>query len=103
VTAEPYDFDERSVGISFQVASRRRFIPNVWLLHADLNERQTEIEVHYTHAVVTLAGRNLASLHQHIAKFGVSGVREILLTPRSADPAVTRIEITEKGLAQPME
>ena len=103
MTTEPYDSDDRSVGISFHLPSRRRFIPNAWLLHAELNERQTEIEVHYTHAVVTLAGRNLARLHQHIAKFGVSGVRETLLTPLSNDPAVTRIEITEKGLAQPME
>ena len=103
MTTETFDFDDRSVGISFHLPSRRRFIPNAWLLHADLNEKETEIEVHYTHAVVTVAGRNLARLHQHIAKFGVSGVRETPLMPQTLDPVVTRIEITEKGLAQPME
>jgi hypothetical protein len=92
----PYDFHGNSVGISFHLPTRRRFIPNSWLLHADLNERATEIQVHYTHSLVTIDGTNLANLHEQVAKFGVSWVRELSASPKADNPTVTRIEITEK-------
>jgi hypothetical protein len=92
----PYDFHGNSVGISFHLPSRCWFIPNCWMLRAELNEKETEIQVHYTHSLVTIHGTNLANLHRQIALFGVSLVREMARMPKLDDPTVMRIEISEK-------
>jgi hypothetical protein len=93
----PHDFHERSAGIIFHLPSRRRFIPNCWLLHADMNEKGTEVQIHYTHSLVTIHGTNLGHFHEWVGKFGVSWVREMPTMPKADDPTVTRIEITEKA------
>ncbi len=95
--AEPYphDFRDPSVGITFHLPSRRSFIPNTWLLHAQLNQQCTRIEVHYTHCLVTIEGMNLGNLHEQIAKFGVGWVRELRM-PKPDEPSVTRIEVRDK-------
>jgi hypothetical protein len=92
----PHDFHDGSVGITFHLPSRRRFIPNCWMLHADINEKETEVQIHYTHSLVTICGTNLGFFHQNVAKFGIGWVRELPAMPKSTDPTVTRIEITEK-------
>jgi hypothetical protein len=92
----PHNFLDRSVGITFRLPSRRRFIPNCWMLHADINEKATEVQIHYTHALVAIHGTNLEYFHEHVAKFGIGWVRELPVMPKSTDPTVTRIEITEK-------
>jgi len=92
----PYDFAS-SVGITFHLPSRRRFIPNCWLLHADVNEKETELQLHYTHALVTIYGTNLNGLHERIGQFGVGRVQEMPTAPKPTHPTVTRIEITEKA------
>jgi hypothetical protein len=92
----PHDFSNGSAGITFCLPSRRRFIPNCWMLHADINEKGTEVQIHYTHSLVTLHGTNLENFHEYVSKFGVGWVRELPAMPRSTDPTVTRIEITEK-------
>jgi hypothetical protein len=91
----PYDFHDGSVGITYHLPSRRRFIPNCWLLHADMNERGTELQLHYTHSLVTIQGENLAHLLDRVGRFGVSCVREMPAMPTISNVAVTRIEITE--------
>jgi hypothetical protein len=92
----PYDFCGNSAGITFRLPSRRRFIPNAWLLHADMNEEQTEIQIHYTHSLAIIQGTNLDGLHDQVAKFGVSLVQEMPRMPKPTEPTITRIEITEK-------
>jgi len=92
----PHDFHDGSVGITFHLPSRRFFIPNVWLLHAELNQKATVIEVHYTHWLVTIEGMNLDSLHEQIAKFGLGWIRELRMA-KPDEPSVTRIEIVEKS------
>jgi hypothetical protein len=93
----PYDFFHRSDGITFHLPSRRRFIPSSWLLHADLNEKGTELQIHYTHSLVTINGTNLQHLHEEMAKSMVSWVREMAVPQKNFDRTVTRIEITEKA------
>ena len=86
------------LGISFHLPTRRRFIPYSCLLYADLNEAATELYLHYSHSVVTIAGTNLEELHEAAELFQLSAVREL---PSSAyegkSPGVTRIEIAEKA------
>jgi hypothetical protein len=88
------------LGISFYLPSRRRFIPYSWLLYADLNEVATELYLHYSHSVVTIAGTNLQELHEAAELFQLRVVREL---PSSVyegkNPGVTRIEIAEKTSA----
>jgi hypothetical protein len=91
----PYDHSGNGAGITFLLPSRRRFIPNAWLLHADMNEDATEIQIHYTHFLVTIEGTDLVHLHTQVAKFGVSLVQEMPRMPK-AEPTIKRIEITEK-------
>jgi hypothetical protein len=93
----PHDFYDNSVGITFHLPSRRWFIPNCWMLQAGVNEKGTEIRVHYTHSLVTIHGTNLDNLHEQIARFRVSWVRELAAMPKAIDPTVTRIEIAEKS------
>ncbi len=95
--AEPYPHDYRdpSVGITFHLPSRRYFVPNAWLLHAALNRQGTRIEIHYTHCLVTIEGRNLGNLHEQIGKFGVSWIREMRMD-KPDEPTVALIEISEK-------
>jgi hypothetical protein len=93
----PHDFLDRSVGITFHLPSRRQFIPNSWLLHADLNEKGTELHLHYTQWLVTITGIDLNHLHDRVATFGVSWVREVPTRTREPHPVITRIEITEKA------
>lgn len=92
----PHDYQDNSVGITFHLAARRRFIPNAWLLSAELNWNATEIAIHYTHCVVLLAGANLGHLHEQIGKFGLSWVRELPRMLRLDDTTVARIEISEE-------
>jgi hypothetical protein len=92
----PHDFHGSSVGITFCLPSRRRFIPNAWLLHAELNKQATAIEMHYTHCLVTVEGMNLGNLHEQIGKFGVGWIQELRLA-KPDEPSVTRIEIAEKS------
>jgi hypothetical protein len=93
----PHDFHAGSVGIVFQLPSRRRFIPNCWMLHADVNERGTEVQIYYTHSLVSVQGKNLQHFHEQVSKFGISYVRETPAMPNATAPAVTRIEIMEKA------
>jgi hypothetical protein len=92
-----YDYQENSVGIIFHLPARRRFIPNTWLLYAELTRNALEIAVHYTHCVVIVEGANLGYLHELIGKFGVSWVRELPQMPGLNDTTVMRIEITEES------
>jgi hypothetical protein len=84
-------------GIMFCLPSRRRFIPYSWLLHVECNRDETELLFNYTHAVVTVTGRNLAYVHEAIIRFYLYTLRE---TPpsalaRSTETTITRIEIPE--------
>jgi hypothetical protein len=95
--SEPYPHDfSGGVGITFYLPSRRRFIPHSLLLYADMNEKGTELQIHYTHWLVTINGTNLSRLHDRVAKFQVSCVQEMPTMPDKFDPTITRIEITEK-------
>jgi hypothetical protein len=91
----PYDFFYRSDSITFHLPSRRRFIPNCLLSHADLNEKGTELQIHYSQWLVTINGTNLTHLHEQMAKFMVSWVREMPSKSIENHPTITRIEITE--------
>ncbi len=92
----PYDFQAGSVGITFHLPSRSCFIPNAWLARSELNREGTAIEVHYTHCLVTIQGKNLGALHEHLARFGIGWIQEFRM-PKPDDPSVTRIEIAEKS------
>ena len=88
------------LGISFYLPSRRRFIPYAWLLYADLNQAATELYLHYSHSVVTIAGTNLEELHEAAELFQLRVVRELASTSSQGKSAsVSRIEIAEKTSA----
>ena len=85
-------------GIMFCLPSRRRFIPYSWLISSEINERETEIRFHYTHAFVTVTGTNLGYIHEMVVRYELYWLRE-LAPPAPAnptDPTVRRIEINEK-------
>jgi hypothetical protein len=87
-------------GIMFILPSRQRFIPYSWLTYSEVNEKETEIQFHYTHTVVTVTGTNLRFIHESVIRYELLALRE--LTPpasaRANGPTVSRIEITEKAL-----
>jgi hypothetical protein len=88
------------LGISFYLPSRRRFIPYSWLLYADLNQAATELYLHYSHSVVTIAGTNLEELHEAAELFQLRVVRELPSSSwQGKSPGVSRIEIAEKTSA----
>ena len=88
------------LGISFYLPSRRRFIPYSWLLYADLDQSATELYLHYSHSVVTIAGMNLGELHEAAELFQLRVVRELLSSSwQGKSPGVSRIEIAEKTSA----
>jgi hypothetical protein len=88
------------LGISFYLPSRRRFIPYSWLHYADLNQASTELYLHYTHAVVTITGRNLEELHEAVEHFQLRAVRELPSSSwQGQSPMVSRIEIAESASA----
>ena len=84
-------------GITFHLPSRRRFIPYSWLLHAEMNEGETELYLQYNHCVVTITGTELRVLHDALENFHLHTVREF---PSSGgfrkSATVSRIEIAEK-------
>ncbi len=85
-------------GITFFLPSRRRFIPYSWLLHADLNQKHTELQLHYTHMLVTITGLELGRLYEAVSKLQLYIVLESFSsgTVSGKDPSVSRIEISEK-------
>jgi len=85
-------------GIMFILSSRERFIPYAWLLYSEVNDKKTEIRFHYTHAVVTVCGANLRYIHEAVVRYELYALRELPLSvpARAHDPAVSRIEITDK-------
>ena len=87
-------------GIIFCLPSREWFIPNCWLLRSEINEKGTELRLDYTHSLVTIRGVRLGHLHEHIARFDLSAVREVPPSPsgKEDDTRVDRIEITDKAL-----
>jgi hypothetical protein len=85
-------------GIMFWMPSRRRFIPYSWLICSEINESETEIHFHYTHALVTVTGTNLGYIHDMVVRYELYALREMtpVASARTTDPTVRRIEITEK-------
>jgi hypothetical protein len=85
-------------GIMFILPSRQRFIPYSWLVYSEVNEKETELQFHYTHTVVTVTGTNLRFIHEAVIRYELLALRE--LTPpasaRENGSTVSRIEITEK-------
>jgi hypothetical protein len=88
-----------SVGITFHLPSRRRFIPYSWLLYTELNRDETELHLHYTHSIVIVTGSGLHDLQEKAECFRLCSVRET--SPSSLEStsraSVTRIEITENA------
>ena len=84
-------------GITFHLPSRRRFIPYSWLLHAEMNQAETELYLQYSHCVVTITGTELRALYEAMEHFRLHTVRECPLSGSSwKSAAVSRIEIAEK-------
>ena len=85
-------------GIMFWMPSRRRFIPYSWLICSEINESETEIHFHYTHAFVTVTGTNLGYIHEMVVRYELYALREMvpLASAGATDPTVRRIEISEK-------
>jgi hypothetical protein len=85
-------------GIMFLLPSRQRFIPYSWLLYSEVNEKQTEIHFHYTHAVVTVTGTKLGYVHEAVVRYELYALRELrpAILAKPDDTTVRRIEITEK-------
>jgi hypothetical protein len=84
-------------GITFNLPSRRRFIPYSWLLHAEMNQAETELYLQYSHCVVTITGTALRALHEAMEQFHLHTVRECPSSGGSWKSAtVSRIEIAEK-------
>jgi hypothetical protein len=91
------DYSRSVHGITFLLPSRRWFIPYSWLLHAELNQNGTELQLHYSHAVVTITGTKLRELLIAVEDFKLKAVQELAQAVSQANlPAVSRIEIAEK-------
>lgn len=90
-----------SLGITFHLPSRSRFIPYCWLLYTELNLDETEFHLHYTHSVVVLTGHHLKPLQEAVERFQLRLVREKSLPSldETMDKilSVTRIEITDNA------
>jgi hypothetical protein len=87
-----------SLGIAFNLPSRRRFIPYCWLLYTELNQDETELHLHYTHSVVTLTGHRLGPLQEEVERFQLRTVREKVSSFETTErTSVSRIEITENA------
>jgi hypothetical protein len=86
-------------GIMFWMPSRRRFIPYSWLICSEINESETEILFHYTHALVTVTGTNLGYIHDMVIRYELYALRELtpVASAKTDEPTVRRIEITEKA------
>ena len=86
-------------GIMFWMPSRRRFIPYSWLICSEINESETEIHFHYTHALVTVTGSNLGYIHDMVVRYELYALRELtpVASAKTDEPTVRRIEITEKA------
>ena len=86
-------------GIMFWMPSRRRFIPYSWLICSEINERETEIHFHYTHALVTVTGTNLGYIHDMVVRYELYALRELtpVASAKADEQTVRRIEITEKA------
>ena len=98
---EPYkqDYSRMAQGITFHLPTRRRFIPYSWLRYSELNHNETELQLHYTHSVVTITGTHLHHLHDAVEHFQLKAVRELAspaMPGNFPDATVSRIEITEK-------
>ena len=91
------DYSRSARGITFHLPSRRWFIPYAWLLHSELNQNATELQLHYSHTVVTITGTKLHELHDAVEDFRLTAVQEL---PQAVSPGilptVSRIEIAEK-------
>jgi hypothetical protein len=85
-------------GIMFCLPSRQRFIPYSWLLSSEMNEKETEIRFHYTHAMVTVIGTNLGSVHEAVTRYYLYALREVQRSgfAKADETTVARIEISEK-------
>jgi len=93
------DHSRVAQGTTFHLPSRRRFIPYSWLRYSELNQSETELQLHYTHSVVTITGTHLHHLHDAVEHFQLKAVRELALPAmpgKFPDATVSRIEITEK-------
>jgi hypothetical protein len=87
-------------GIMFIMSSRQRFIPYSWLLYSEVNERQTELCFHYTHAVMTVTGTNLRGIHEAVVRYELYALREWRPSALAKlnETTVTRIEMAEKAV-----
>ena len=91
------DYSRAAHGITFHLPSRRWFIPYSWLLHAELNQNATELQLHYSHTVVTITGTKLRELLIAVEDFKLKAVQELPQAITSGNlPTVSRIEIAEK-------
>jgi hypothetical protein len=91
------DYSRAAHGITFHLPSRRWFIPYSWLLHAELNQNATELQLHYSHTVVTITGTKLRELLIAVEDFKLKAVQERSQAVSSGNlPTVSRIEIAEK-------
>jgi hypothetical protein len=91
------DYSRAAHGITFHLPSRRWFIPYSWLLHSELNQNATELQLHYTHTVVTITGTKLHELHNAVEDFRLTAVQELSQAVSQGKlPTVSRIEIAEK-------
>ena len=99
-TENPYSTESTRMvhGIMFCLPSRQRFIPYSWLTYSEVNEKETEIQFHYTHTLVTVTGTNLRFIHEAVIRYELLALRELMPTAARANgPTVSRIEITEKA------
>ena len=91
------DYSRAAHGITFHLPSRRWFIPYSWLLHCELNQNATELQLHYSHTVVTITGTKLRELLSAVEDFKLKAVQELPQAISSGNlPTVSRIEIAEK-------
>ena len=93
------DYIRPVLGITFVLPSRHRFIPYSWLLYCELNQSGTELQLHYTHTVVTITGKKLRELHGAVEEFKLQAVQELphaVSFGKFPEATVSRIEIAEK-------
>jgi len=91
-------YSQPSQGVTFCPPSRHVFIPHTWLLRAELNQKGTELTIHYSHVIVNISGTYLGPVHEALTEFKLRAVRESSSPSvvETASTTVNRIEISEK-------
>jgi hypothetical protein len=85
-------------GIIYSTPTRRRFVPNSWLMHAEVNEDGTRLEILYTHCVMAVTGTNLGLVLPFLLGWEIDALKEGgKITSDKQIAEITQVDISERN------